>query len=112
MITRYSLKNYMRSLVDRFFKILPLWEDGEDNSSRQSNLRNLIADLKSTFNEYGVDNVINKNKNTISVFTNNIDCDFYDFMNYKPYAVNSYRGEYMSQYSWAEITLAKINKFS
>ena len=89
-----------------------LWEDGEDNSSRQSNLRNLIADLKSTFNEYGVDNVINKNKNTISVFTNNIDCDFYDFMNYKPYAVNSYRGEYMSQYSWAEITLAKINKFS
>lgn len=89
-----------------------LWEDGEDNSSRQSNLRNLIADLKSTFNEYGIDNVINKNKNTISVFTNNIDCDFYDFMNYKPYAVNSYRGEYMSQYSWAEITLAKINKFS
>ena len=31
-----------------------LWEDGEDNSSRQSNLRNLIADLKSTFNEYGI----------------------------------------------------------
>ena len=30
MITRYSLKNYMRSLVDRFFKILPLWEDGEE----------------------------------------------------------------------------------
>lgn len=89
-----------------------LWEDGEDNSSRQSNLRNLIADLKSTFNEYGVTNVINKNKNTIGVLTNNIDCDFYDFMNYKPYAVNSYRGEYMSQYSWAEITLAKINKFS
>lgn len=30
MITRYSLRNYMRSLVDRFFKILPLWEDGEE----------------------------------------------------------------------------------
>ena len=24
----------------------------------------------------------------------------------------SYRGEYMSQYSWTKITLAKINKFS
>lgn len=30
MITRHSLHNYMRSLVDRFFKILPLWEDGEE----------------------------------------------------------------------------------
>ena len=89
-----------------------LWEDGEDNASRQSNLRNLIADIKTTFHEEGIDNVINKNKNTISVYTNNVDCDFYDFINYKPYAVNSYRGEYMSQYSWAEITLAKINKFS
>lgn len=31
MITRYSLHNYMRSLVDRFFKILPLWEEGEES---------------------------------------------------------------------------------
>ena len=30
MITRHSLHNYMRSLVDRFFKILPLWEERED----------------------------------------------------------------------------------
>ena len=30
MITRYSLQNYMRSLVDRFFKILPLWEECEE----------------------------------------------------------------------------------
>lgn len=30
MITRYSLRNYLRSLVDRFFKILPLWEENEE----------------------------------------------------------------------------------
>lgn len=30
MITRQSLRNYMRNLVDRFFKILPLWEEGEE----------------------------------------------------------------------------------
>lgn len=30
MITRYSIHNYMRSLVDRFFKILPLWEEAEE----------------------------------------------------------------------------------
>lgn len=30
MITRYALTNYLKSLVDRFFKILPLWEDQEE----------------------------------------------------------------------------------
>lgn len=30
MITRCSLRNYMRNLVDRFFKILPLWEENEE----------------------------------------------------------------------------------
>lgn len=119
MFKRSKTKELFAYLIDRMGAnctmgqlMTALWEDGEDNESRKSNLRNLIADLKSTFNENGIDNVINKNKNTISIYVDNIDCDFYDFINYKSYAVNSYRGEYMSQYSWAEITLAKINKFS
>ena len=28
---KQALSKYMRGLVDRFFKILPLWEDGEDS---------------------------------------------------------------------------------
>ena len=37
-----------------------------------------------------------------------VDCDFYDFLRHVPCAVNSYRGEYMTQYSWAEITTASL----
>lgn len=30
-MTKEALKNYMRGLVDRFFKILPLWEEQESS---------------------------------------------------------------------------------
>jgi hypothetical protein len=33
-----------------------------------------------------------------------VDCDYYDWKKGKPWAINAYRGEYMSQYSWAELT--------
>ena len=36
-----------------------------------------------------------------------IECDFYDYLDDKPYAVKVFHGEYMTQYSWAEKTLGK-----
>ena len=36
-----------------------------------------------------------------------IECDFYDYLDDKPYAVKAFQGEYMSQYGWAEKTQGK-----
>lgn len=44
MIRTQSMRNYMRGLVDRFFKILPMWEDQE--SSLQTYLESLLLELK------------------------------------------------------------------
>ena len=85
-----------------------IWEDGPDTSSRQSNLRNLIADMKNVLSDAGVGNIILKNRNSIAIDCASVDCDYYDFLRHIPYAVNSYRGEYMMQYSWAEITTAAL----
>ena len=85
-----------------------MWEDGADTNSRQSNLRNLIAELRHGFLSVGAENVIVKSRNRIAVNREAVDCDYYDFLRHIPYAVNSYRGEYMSQYSWAEITTASL----
>lgn len=87
-----------------------LWEDGLNTHSRQSNLRNLISDMKRTLAEAGADNIIIKNGRTIAIDCDAVDCDYYDFLRNVPYAVNSYHGEYMAQYSWAEITTASIIK--
>ncbi len=76
--------------------------------STQQHLRNLIADLKNVLTDAGVGNTILKNRNSIAIDCVLVDCDYYDFLRHIPYAVNSYHGEYMMQYSWAEITTASL----
>ena len=64
-------------------------------------LINVLADA-------GVGNTILKNCNSIAIDCESVDCDYYDFLRHIPYAVNSYHGQYMMQYSWAEITTAVL----
>ncbi len=86
-----------------------LWEEGPDTISRKSNLRNAISDLKQTLAALGGEDVIIKNRNSISLNCDAVSCDYFDFLNSVPYAVNRYRGEYMLQYSWAEMTTGLIH---
>ena len=85
-----------------------LWEEGPDTLSRQSNLRNLISDLRKTLCDVGAEGILLKTRNAIAIDADAVDCDYYDFLRHIPYAVNRYQGEYMSQYSWAELTAASI----
>ena len=112
---RAKAKELLAYLVDRMGAsatmgelMAVIWEDGADTSSRQSNLRNLIADLKNVLSEAGVGNIIRKSRNSIAIACESVDCDYYDFLRHIPYAVNAYHGEYMAQYSWAEITTATL----
>ncbi len=114
--TRSKTKELLAYLVDRMGAavtmgelISVLWEDGPSTPSRQSNLRNLISDLKYTLSAVGAKNVLVKNRNTLAINCEIVDCDYYDFLRHIPYAVNSYHGEYMMQYSWAEITTASLS---
>ncbi len=86
-----------------------LWENGADTPSRQSNLRNIISDLRHTLSEVGAEDIIIKKRNILAINPERLNCDFYDFLKHIPYAVNSYHGEYMLQYSWAEIRTASLS---
>lgn len=112
---RAKSKELLAYLVDRMGAsatmgelMAVIWDDGADTSSRQSNLRNLIADLKNVLSDAEVGNIILKSRNSIAVNCEMVDCDYYDFLQHIPYAVNAYHGEYMMQYSWAEITTAAL----
>lgn len=85
-----------------------LWEDKPDSISQRSNLRNLIYDLKNTLAKFGAEDVVVKSRNTICIKTDAVECDYYDFLRGKSSAVNLYQGEYMLQYSWAEMTTAVL----
>lgn len=85
-----------------------LWEGLPDTPSRRSQLRTFISDLRRTFERLGLADVIIKRRGCIAVRLTAAECDYYGFIHNMPSAVNSYNGEYMCQYSWAESTAALL----
>ena len=49
-----------------------------------------------------------KNRQGILVNTHIVDCDYYRFLEGDVRAVNSFTGQYMSAYSWAEFTVGYL----
>lgn len=80
-----------------------LWEDRLDDESLRSLLRHVISCLISTLTKCGYGDVIVKQRNSISIVVEKVDCDFYEFLEQKKNK-KSYLGEYMINYSWAEYT--------
>ncbi len=91
-----------------------LWEDGEYDRTKQKNLQVYIASLVKTLVGVGINDLILKNRQGILVNTRIVDCDYYRFLEGDVRAINSFTGQYMSAYSWAEFTVGylenQINK--
>ena len=85
-----------------------LWGDKPDTASLHSHLRNLIFDLSHTLEDAGVTGLLIRGRSTLALDTSKVDCDYYNFLRGSRSATNSYRGEYMTQYSWAEVTRSAL----
>lgn len=85
-----------------------LWEDRQADKKLKSQCRVIMAALKKDLENVGAGDVLVKNWNTWGIDTNKISCDYYDFLKRDSGAVNSFRGEYMAQYSWAEMTIGNL----
>lgn len=85
-----------------------LWEDAAADKGVHSYLRTLTSDLRHSLERVGLENVLVKRRGAQGVNPSTFDCDFYQFLEGNPSAMNVYHGEYMSQYSWAEMTLATL----
>ncbi len=89
-----------------------LWEESEDPTDHRSYLQNMINDLTTLFDEYGLKDVILRKYGFIGIDSTKVDCDYYLYRQGNHAAINAFRGEYMSQYSWAELTLGKLYRDS
>ena len=85
-----------------------LWEDRQADKRLKSQCRVIMAALRSDLEKAGAGDVLVKNWNIWGVDTTKIRCDYYDLLKGDSEAVNSFRGEYMSQYSWAEMTIGNL----
>jgi len=88
--------------------IAVIWENKNDSPALQSHLRILVADLIKTLKSLNVENIIIRKWKNLAVVPGKISCDFYEMLDGNEKAANSYAGEFMAQYSWAEIDAAYL----
>ncbi len=80
-----------------------LFYDDFDDAKNSAYLRQLVLDLKNTLKSVGAENVLRHETPCYRVDTSLIECDYISYLaTGKP----EFRGEYMTQYSWAEDTCA------
>ncbi len=82
-----------------------LWED----EKRSSYFGNLRKDLLDAFKQKGCMDVIDAGWGKLRINREKVDCDYYDWCEGNIQAINQYRGEYMTQYGWAEFTNAALS---
>lgn len=85
-----------------------LYEASEKEASNKSNLRKCVVDLRNTLKAAGMEKIFLKGFDSYALNTEMIECDYYDWEKNEAYAIRAFQGEYMTQYSWAEKTLAGI----
>lgn len=109
---RAKSKELLAYLVDRRGAIVSLrdaqvtlWDDKSTRGSASSSyLRTLVSDLRRTLESCGHPNVLIKRYGSLGIDMTKVSCDYYDYLDGKPMAINAWRGEYMNQYSWSETT--------
>ena len=92
--------------------IANLWEDDGDPEKKLSYLCNLRQDLQNTFNKHKLDGIILKQRGSMAIARDRIECDLYDWLENKKESKYRYTGDYMNQYSWSEFYHAELDELS
>lgn len=87
-----------------------LYEDRPYSTSLQKQVQTILTALQKTLAGAGQPDVIVRAYNSTAVDVNNLNCDYYRFLEWDPEAINSYMGEYMTNYSWAEYTIGYLDR--
>ena len=89
-----------------------LFEDDTYSNKQMLYLQKIISSMMQTLKAYNAANVIHKSYNAIALNNEMIDCDYYRFLNLEVPSINSYCGEFMTQYSWAEFVAGYLDRIS
>jgi len=97
------------SFVSRAAAFSILWENRTYDRPMQKQFDVILRSLRATLDKYGLGDIIEMKKGYIRAVPEHFDCDLYRFFDGNIDTINSFHGEYMSEYSWASITEANIS---
>ena len=92
--------------------IASLWEDDGDPDKKASYLSNLRQDLQNTITKLKLNGIIIKQRGSLAIATDRIECDLYDWLEKKQESKYHYLGDYMNQYSWPEVMHAELDEIA
>lgn len=114
-VARRKCKECLAYLVDRkgagvgFAQLTSvLWEGQALDRSAQKNTHKVISDLIKALKNVGADNILNKTHMDIAIDMDSVDCDYFSVIRGEMTWMNIFTGEYMANYSWAELTLGEL----
>lgn len=112
---RGKSKEFFAYLVDRRGSMvgtnelrIALFEENVDSEKKKSYIRTLASDIRKTLKEYDLQDVLLHERDRYYINLSKVDCDYYRYLKGDMAAVQSYHGEYMKQYSWAEMTIGNL----
>ena len=87
-----------------------LFERDDYSRATQNYLSKIVKELLTVLERVGAQNILKRGLNSYSVNVDEFYCDLYEYEkeNATPDELNRFQGEYMKQYSWAEMTLARL----
>ena len=111
---RKKAKELLAYLVDRHGAAVTteqiavaLWEERPYDRTLKNYVAPVVKSLRKALSAAGVEDILIKTHNHLSVDVTKFKCDAYDYEKWDAVAVNSFRGEYMVNYSWAEFTAGR-----
>lgn len=86
-----------------------LWEDEPANPVTLARYRKVALRLKNTLEEYGIADVVESVDGKRRIVTQLVNCDLYDYLSGDPQHAQLFKGSYLQNYSWSEMTLAELS---
>lgn len=85
-----------------------IYEDDSYSRTIQSYITKIFAELKKVLELHKINDLLLIDQNSYAINTKLIICDSYEYLKGNKKYKNSYHGEYMKQYSWADMELYRF----
>ena len=85
-----------------------LWEDEPVSQVTLARYRKVALRLKNILEEYGISHIVETVDGKRRIVPERIRCDLYEYLAGGEGSAQSFKGSYLTNYSWAEATLASL----
>ncbi|MDO5345177.1 MAG: response regulator [Lachnospiraceae bacterium] len=119
LITQKKVKELLALLVDFAGNSLTseqaityLWEDRPIDNHSKALLRVTAMRLRELLQQKKIDFILKEENGVRAIETSRVICDSYQMLAGIPEVIERYHGEYMVEYSWAEVGNARLSRIA